>query len=289
MRTAFYQRFSRNFRRRVLKPLLEFALPAGERLAGFETARGDYLPSRIRMLLGRYESEERKLMRAFLRPGQTIVDVGANIGYLTRFFADATGVNGQVYAFEPNPLIFPILERNIAPFPQVSAMNCGLSTEQAESLLFLAGNDHSVGAFSAEYPSIHVQYQDAGKLHSVRAQLISGDQFFGERGIDNIHVLKIDVEGWEPNVLRGLEGTISRSPEIVIFCEYNRAAQECAGHLPDELLNWFFGHGFTVAVPKDRVLSQLFRSDVSKWIDQLPPGGYTTLFASRGPGHFPSR
>ncbi len=64
--------------RRLGKPILEVALPRAERLTGFRTAAGDYLPNRLRMFIGSYEAEELGLMRRFLWTGQTIIDAGAN-------------------------------------------------------------------------------------------------------------------------------------------------------------------------------------------------------------------
>jgi len=271
----------RNFLRHLCKVALEHALPWAERLTGFRTAEGDYLPNRLRMLLGNYEAEESRLMRPFLRPGQTIVDVGANVGFLTRRFARATGPAGKVYAFEPNPIIFPLLTRNVAEFSQVRAWNCGLSSESGESSLFLAGGDHSVGSFSPKYPATHVFYQETGELRSLRARLVQGDEFLAEQGVHKIDIAKIDVEGWELKVLRGLEKTIAASPRIAIFCEYNRAAQESAGHARAELPNWFFERGFTVALPKNGALRKISQDAVGELIEQLPRSGFTTLFASR--------
>jgi FkbM family methyltransferase len=271
----------RNSLRRLCKFVLERALPWAEWLTGFHTAEGDYLPNRLRILLGNYEAEESRLMRLFLQPGQTIVDVGANVGYLTRRFARSTGPAGKVYAFEPNPIIFPLLTRNVGQLSHVRAWNCGLSSETGEAFLFLAGSDHSVGSFSAKYPATHVFYQETGELHSLRAKLVQGDEFLAEHGVRKIDIAKIDVEGWELKVLRGLEKTIAASPSLAIFCEYNRAAQESAGHGWAELPNWFFERGFTLALPKNGALRKISQEAVGELIEQLPRSGFTTLFASR--------
>src|SRR5438552_17616191 len=104
----------RHLGRRFAKPLLEMTLPWAERLTGFRTARGDYLPDRLRMLTGRYEAEELDLMRPLLRRGQTIIDVGANVGYAARFFARVAGPTGKVHALEPKPLTITPPTRNVA-------------------------------------------------------------------------------------------------------------------------------------------------------------------------------
>src|ERR1700704_5010962 len=86
------------------KPALETLLPWAEQLTGFRTPDGYSLPYRLAMLLRRYELIELRLMQGFLAPGGTILDVGANVGYTTRFFAEQVGRSGRVHAFEPNPL-----------------------------------------------------------------------------------------------------------------------------------------------------------------------------------------
>lgn len=267
--------------RRGAKAALETALPVAERLTGFRTAHEDYLPNRLRILFGIYEADELRLMKNFLRAGQVIVDVGANVGYLTRFFARCTGANGKVCAFEPNPLIFPLLERNVARFPQVAAYNFGLSNTEREAPLFLAGKDHSVASFSRDYPLKHVVYQESGQLNSVSARLVAGDDFMRKIDIDRIDILKVDVEGWEVDVLEGLEKTIMSAKDITIFCELNPAAQECAGRTPTELLDWLFDRQFTLAYPFEGEVRPLSRTSIGEVVSRLGPKGYTTLFAQR--------
>jgi FkbM family methyltransferase len=267
--------------RRVAKALLETALPPMERMAGFRTARGGYLPNRIRMLTGRYEVEETNLMRRFLHPGQTIVDVGANVGYLTRFFARQTGPAGKVYAFEPNPIIFPLLEKNVAGLRQVSLYNLGLSSSDTRLPIFFPGDDHSVASFAKEYPATHIFYQKSGQLNSASAELVAGDNFMNRIGVHRIDILKIDVEGWELNVLAGLERTISDSKGLTIFCEFNPTAQACAGRGKTELLDWFLDRQFTLAYPGHGELRTLARQAVDSWTDTHDPNGFSTIFAVR--------
>lgn len=273
--------------RKFLKSVVEAVLPIAESVAGFRTARGDYLPNRLRILFRIYEAEELRLMKKFLRPGQTIVDVGANVGYLTQFLARATGRQGRVCAFEPNPLVFSLLKRNMARFPQVAPYNFGLSTTEQELPLFLAGSDHSVASFSRDYPLSHVFYQESGELNSVKAKVVAGDEFMGKIGpsrtgiIGTIDILKVDVEGWELNVLAGLEKTIMSSKEITIFCEYNPPAQECAGRTARELLDWFLDRQFALSYPHEGELRALSPASIDRLAGMLGPQGYTTIFAQR--------
>lgn len=267
--------------RRLAKPAVEFALPLAERLTGFRTARGDYLPTRLRILTGRYEAEELDLMRSFLRPGHVVLDVGANVGYPTRIFARGVGPTGRVLAFEPNPLIFPILERNLRRFAQVKTFNVGLSSAESKVPLFLAGKNFSVASLSESYPAKHLELMENASMNSVTARVVRGDDLLAANGVTKIDAVKIDVEGWELNALAGLEKTIAASPRLTIFSELNPAAQECAGHQPRELLDWFASHGFKVQYPEHNRLQTLRGEDTARFIEQTAAHSHTTLFATR--------
>jgi FkbM family methyltransferase len=267
--------------RRLGKSLLETVLPIAERITGFQTTPGEYLPYRLKMLTGHYEAAEIALMRRFLRARDVIFDVGANVGYLTRFFAQAVGPLGKVYAFEPNPLIFPLLRRNVAKFRQVDVFDVGLSTNETEMPLFVPGSNYAVASFVREYPATHVFDGKSGQLHSVTAKLVCGDEFMAKIDIGEIDILKVDVEGWELNVLAGLEETIMSSKKITIFCEYNPSAQECAGRTPRELLDWFLDRQFALSYPRNRELHALPPAMIDQFAETLGPRGYTTIFAQR--------
>jgi FkbM family methyltransferase len=271
----------RRLARHAGKSMAEAALPIAERFAGFRTARGDYLPNRIRMLFNRYEAAECDLMRQYVRPGHVILDIGANIGYLTRFFARCTHDSGRIIAFEPNPLIFLLLQRNLKKFRSVSLYNVGLSASNGDAELFLAGSDHSVASLTREYPVTHVFYQDSGKLESVAVKLAVGDEVLRRIGVGKIDVLKIDVEGWELNVLAGLERTIAASPRLTIFCEFNPAAQQCAGRAPSDLPRWFLDRNFTVTYGDRGQLRPIFEPMMSDFVNGVEPGRFVTLFATR--------
>jgi len=118
--------------RRFGKPVLDATLPWVERLTGFQTARGDYLPNRLRILTGRYEAEALDLMRPLLRPSQTIIDVGANVGYTARFFGQAVRRIRDVHAFEPNPVNWLVNRQFSLAYPWDGELR-SLSSESLEN------------------------------------------------------------------------------------------------------------------------------------------------------------
>src|SRR5439155_1271646 len=103
-------------------------------------------------------------------------------------------------------------------------------------------------------------------------------------GVQEVDVIKIDVEGWELSVLAGLERTIKRSKRVAIFCEYSPGAQQCAGHSGADLFNWFVTNGFAVSSPGDHGLERISAGSLAQLNEKLGAKGYTTLFALRDDG-----
>lgn len=61
-----------------------------------------------------YEPETRELFERIVKPGMSVIDAGAQIGYFTLLFARLVGRDGKVYSCEPDPMIYPLLQKNVA-------------------------------------------------------------------------------------------------------------------------------------------------------------------------------
>lgn len=144
---------------------------------------------------GVWEIYETQLIIERLFSGATFVDVGANIGYYTILAADQVGVEGQVFAFEPDTDNFALLDKNINhnALTNIQAVNAGLAQHDSEARLFLSESnfgDHQI-------------YDDGSGRDSQPIQLLNGSQYLQPR-LDTIDVLKIDTQGAEVQVLGGL-------------------------------------------------------------------------------------
>ena len=94
-------------------------------------------------------------------------------------------------------------------------------------------------------------------------------------------MIKLDVEGWELNVLSSLVETISKAVRLTLFCEFNPRAQECAGRAPTELITWLMDKKFSLAYPCDGQLRSLSNESVERFVAEPGRKGFTTLFATR--------
>jgi FkbM family methyltransferase len=162
---------------------------------------------------GLYEPAETSLIQKILRPNMTFVDVGANIGWYTLLAASKVGVKGRVISFEPEPLNNALLKQSIAlnNFQNVILMQKCLSNCNGTTKLYLAGQNfgaHSIVRQTSTRPTdIDVETQ---KLDDVLTEI----------GINNVDILKIDVEGAEALVLEGSQQTIYRGVKHILF-EWN--------------------------------------------------------------------
>lgn len=180
------------------------------------------LRDRLSYLVRGLEPSIVRVAKDILQPGDTAVDIGANVGFLTRQFASMVGKNGRVYAFEPDPSVFAYLAFNTRKLSQVSLSQLALSDQNGTSTLYL----HPTSAMSN---SLVNAWANANPL---TVQVLSYDSWAAALHLGRVKLIKIDVEGAEPLVLRGMFHTLSSSPRPQIIAEFcpanlgNRMAEE---------------------------------------------------------------
>ena len=155
----------------------------------------DWIPQDI-YLTGDFESTSSAIAKKLLKPGDTVVDVGANIGYFSLLFAHCVGNTGSVYSFEPVPALASKLEKNVElnHFGQVIVSTIALSDHRGTAR-FYSGPEDNTGLSSLREPR-----QSSG---SFDAELAPFDDLVKDSSA--ITLVKIDVEGAELQVLRGME------------------------------------------------------------------------------------
>jgi FkbM family methyltransferase len=159
--------------------------------------------------LGLHEYEDMAFVLHFLRPGDLFVDVGANVGSYT-LLAASTGAN--CISFEPLPETYRKLVRNIGMnglMSRVDAVNAGVGSAPGE-LRFTADLD----------TENHVVFGGCeGRVQKVPVTTL--DEKVGDR---NVSLVKIDVEGFEAEVIRGAQHLLSTHPPAALIVEANDAS-----------------------------------------------------------------
>lgn len=147
-----------------------------------------------------------------VKRGDTVIDIGANLGYYTCPLADLVGEQGRVYAVEPVPVIFSVLRRNVGSRRNVELLNYALGEE---SRAIEMAND---SVASAGYFGTGRNFVSEGELSkdAVRftAQMRRGSELFND--VEKIDFIKCDIEGYERVVLPELRPLIEKHHPTVL-------------------------------------------------------------------------
>jgi FkbM family methyltransferase len=171
---------------------------------------------------GEYSEGEVEVFRAFLRPGDIALDVGANIGALTIPMAQLVGPSGSVYAFEPQRIVFQILCGNVALNELGNVYTLQWAVGHAAGTTKVAPLDYSA---QNNFGGLSL-----GGVKGEDVAVIAIDDI----NLPKLRLIKMDVEGMELNAIMGAAATIERCRPI-LFIENDRTEKSTA--LLTQLLN----------------------------------------------------
>lgn len=178
------------------------------------------------------------LLEARLREGDVFVDVGANIGYYSLCAARLVGDSGRVYAIEASPSIYDRLCQHIElnGLPNVAPVHCAVWDSEGELDIFL-GPRKNEGNTSL-HPSPNRVRESKVRAAPLSVLLDDGD-------LGRVKMVKIDVEGAETQVIRGIVSCLDRMPEDVMFLmEVTKALMVEQGGSVEAALAPFVERGF---------------------------------------------
>ncbi|MGV9849933.1 FkbM family methyltransferase [Streptomyces sp. NPDC003442] len=205
------------------------------------------LIQRYLYLFGVWEPHMTRWLQRRLKPGDVFVDVGANIGYYSLLASPLVGRAGTVVAIEASPTFHQLLQRHARRNDRtnIRALNAAVS-DRDEQLTFILASSRNMGANSV------VPYDGpAESTFEIAAQplpdLLTDDE------ITNARVIKIDVEGAEGSVIRGLVPLLDKlRPDAELTVEVTPQRMSDLGDSVEDLLTTLKGHGFHVyRLPND--------------------------------------
>lgn len=190
---------------------------------------------KLEMLTGLYEKDTTALFKKIIKPGMTVVDIGAHIGYYTSLFAKLVGPKGRVYAFEADSDNFLLLQKNTSRYKNVIPVPRAVSG-QSGFIKFYKIKD-STGCHSV-IPS------DNAEETSVPA--VSLDDYISQENL-KVDAVKIDIEGGEPLAFTGMEKLFSQVDNFSLIMEFSPQALKSSGINPLEFLQKIKNYGFSVS------------------------------------------
>jgi FkbM family methyltransferase len=177
-----------------------------------------------------YEPRETSYFRDVLRSGQVFIDIGANIGYYATLAARQVGPTGRVLAIEPEPYNFDLLCRNIKGnhLTNVIAANVALGDAPNTALLFCSPKNFGDHRLYAD--------TDAAGRTATTIAVNRLDDLVTRHQLPPVDFVKMDVQGYECQVLAGMQSTLKASPKVKVLTEFWPEGMRRAGGDPA----WYF-------------------------------------------------
>jgi FkbM family methyltransferase len=174
---------------------------------------------------GGFETSEIQFLNAFLKPGDTFADIGANVGLFTLIAGRLVGGTGVVHAFEPCAKTHDRLLENVRlnNLTNVTCHRLALSDNDGEADMVT-----DAGGFDA-WNSMATPYMGTN-LQTEMVRCAKWDTYAKQIGVvaGDVAMMKIDVEGWEKHILLGAHQTLSRDDAPLLQVEFTEQAAKAA-------------------------------------------------------------
>ena len=190
----------------------------------------------------RDEIEDMKdLFQALNKEPQHIFDCGANIGFVTHTFLQHFP-NAQVHAFEPNPLVFNQFNSAHGAKPNVKAHNKGIGKTKG-SLTFHINKNSGTSSFldANSYHKLNYANKD---IEEKMVEVVGVGEYMTENNIPVLDILKLDIEGFELEALKGIENIADRVN--VIYTEVNLIPTYEGQPLINDIINYLQQNKFHI-------------------------------------------
>ncbi|MFX1445593.1 MAG: FkbM family methyltransferase [Promethearchaeota archaeon] len=203
-----------------------------------------------------HENFETQLVRNLIKKGDTVLDIGANIGYYTLIFAKLVGREGKVFAFEPDLENFNLLKKNVKinGYRNIILVNKAVSNKNGKEKLYISiynKGDHRI-----------FDVNDGRKY--IEIETIKLDDYFKNYN-GNIDFIKIDVQGAEGGVIEGMLNLLEKNRDLKILSEFVPSLSTLFGFKPKEFFNMLLKNGFKPNYI-DEKRQKIFPIIVDDWI-----------------------
>ncbi|MFQ5786904.1 MAG: FkbM family methyltransferase [Thermodesulfobacteriota bacterium] len=194
------------------------------------------------MYIGYSSIEVKQEINRYLTTSGIFIDVGGCVGYLSAIASRIVGSSGQVHCFEPNPVNIASIQKMIQSNPDSNIILNGyaLGIDDGVHHYYKKSKKNSTEVTMIENLICPEEVTESFEVKTKRL-----DKYLEQKNINNVSLIKIDVEGFEYFVLKGLEGyfqkNINRPP---IICEITPSAYVHLDYTINELYNYMRDYGY---------------------------------------------
>lgn len=226
---------------------------------------------------GSYEPDTILLFKSLIRPGMTIVDIGAHIGFYSLLSARLVGSEGKVYAFEPEPSNYALLLKNITANRYenvVIAINKAVTNKPGPVSFFL-------GVRSDVHSLFHKPWSSS---QTITVEGTTLDDFFQSEGWPPVDLIKMDIEGAEKAALETMKQLVGKNQSLKLIIEFSPGNQATAGVSNEEFFDTLVKLGFRkFLVLRAGQQSVNIPDDIPRLVQMAEMAGdsYVNLFCER--------
>lgn len=216
---------------------------------------------------GYWESWLTLLFANIIKPGDVCLDIGANFGYFSILMSELCGSSGKTISVEANPRIAEFLKlTRLVNGGKFDLVQSAISDKRGEAIMTIT--DHELGG-----GTIKPNELIPGRTQ-VSVPTISVDELLKEKNIQRVDVMKIDVEGVEPLVFKGMTETLTKNPQLQLIIEYSPSIYENAREFTEFLFSRFKVYQATNV----EAITELTQSDIT-WLCSI--ASHTDLYLTK--------
>ncbi len=216
------------------------------------------------------DAYEIQMLRKHIKKGQVVLDIGANIGYYAKILSRLVGSDGQVYCFEPDAKNFKHLQHGVGNLNNV-IINQKAVSSKTETLKIYTSKELNVD---------HRTHKPEQYDQELNIDAVSIDDYLKSLNQSDIDFIKIDIQGFEMQAIKGMENTLKNNPKIKIISEFWPYGLKAAGSSVSEYFTYLSNLGFKIELLQKNSLSLLNLAEVQS-LEKLGKEHYFNIFAQR--------
>lgn len=216
----------------------------------------------------RQDKFEIEILKKNINQGDTIIDIGANIGFYTKILSELVGDKGKVHAFEPDRINYQRLLNYCGTLKNVELNNKAIGPK-TEKLKIYTSKMLNVD---------HRTYKPEEYEEEIEIDAVNLDEYLNGR--TKVDFIKMDIQGFEMSAIRGMEQTLNGNKSIKLITEFWPHGLKLTGSSGIEYFNYLVNLGFSCYLMENDNLSELDLKKVSE-LNEMGEEHYFNIFASR--------
>lgn len=246
---------------------MSFSIKLGNFL--YKNAFGLYKPM-YAAFKNKQDAFEIKLLEKYIHQNDTVLDIGANIGFYATILSRIVGSKGQVHCFEPDLNNFNHLKKTVASHGNIIINNKAVGPK-TETLKIYTSKNLNVD---------HRTYKPEEYDREIEIDAVSIDNYLAQKGSVVPAFIKMDIQGFEMQAIQGMQKTLDNNKDIKLISEFWPYGLQKAGSSVTDYFNFLQAKGFHCYLLEKNSLQKLSAEQVRS-LENLGEEHYFNIFASR--------